>query len=71
METKEKRKRHADFQDAYRRSSNFNSIVKADENIRFSLKGDGKLKTSSKKIQAAEEDKLIEETLNSISQEEE
>lgn len=71
METKKKQKRHADFQDAYRRSSNFNSNVKADENSRFSLKGDGKLKTSSKKVQAAEEDRIIEETLNSLLAEEE
>ena len=33
-------KKHADFQDRYRRSSNFKSIVK---NERFNISGDGEV----------------------------
>jgi hypothetical protein len=41
MSTKVKRKTHADFQDAYHRSSNFNKITKRE---RFKPKGNGVLK---------------------------
>ncbi|WP_242132376.1 hypothetical protein [Aestuariivivens marinum] len=46
METKNtetKKKKHADFQDAYRRSSNFMSFSKEDYKS-FKLKGNGYLK---------------------------
>ena len=43
-----KRKKHADFQDAYRRSSNFNSFVKEDAK-KFKLKGNGELKMKNRK----------------------
>ena len=44
--TSEKAKKHADFQDNYRRSSNFNNPIKKDE---FKIKKDGDLKMQKKK----------------------
>ncbi|WP_186988691.1 hypothetical protein [Constantimarinum furrinae] len=41
MSTKTKRRAHADFQDAYHRSSNFNKVTKQEK---FKVKGNGKLK---------------------------
>lgn len=40
MEKKYPTKKHADFQDRYRRSSNFRSVVKQE---RFRITGDGKV----------------------------
>ena len=40
MKKEDNTKKHADFQDSYRRSSNFNSSVKDED---FKIKKDGKL----------------------------
>ena len=44
--SRSKQKKHADFQDRYRRSSNFRSIVKKET---FTVKGDGELEMNSEK----------------------
>ena len=41
-------KKHADFQDRYRRSSNFRNIVK---NERFNISGDGEVILNKEKSQ--------------------
>jgi len=46
MET-DKRKRHADFQDAYSRSSNFRSVVKKE---RLEISEDGVVKLTNKEV---------------------
>ena len=40
-------KKHADFQDAYRRSSNFRSVAREKEESNFEIKKSGKLAYSS------------------------
>lgn len=63
------KKKHADFQDEYRKSSNFGKTDKADE---LNIKGDGELKLEKdKKMKAMAERKKIENTLNKIISEEE
>lgn len=65
----EKKKEHADFQDEYKRSSNFG---KTDAEQEFEIKGDGKLKMEKDdEIKAKEDKKKIDQTLNKISTEEE
>ncbi len=44
-------KKHADFQDRYRRPSNFRSIVK---NERFNISGDGEVILSKEKSEPKE-----------------
>lgn len=69
MADKGKPKDHADFQDNYRRSSNFNSNVK-DEN--FEIEGDGELKIdkSKEKLTDISEDdkKRIADAMDSFQQ---
>jgi hypothetical protein len=48
MEQTNLTKKHADFQDRYRRSSNFRSIVKKE---RFSISGDGEVILSKDQIE--------------------
>lgn len=65
----EKKKKHADFQDEYRKSSNFEKLSENDD---LKIKGDGKLKINEDEKMKSEEDKKeIEETLKNISPEEE
>ncbi|MDT0641824.1 hypothetical protein RM553_03165 [Zunongwangia sp. F363] len=54
MTDKKKEKDHADFQDKYRRSSNFGREEK-DDNLK--VKGDGTLKTGEEKDGLTEEEK--------------
>lgn len=44
-------KKHADFQDRYRRSSNFRSVVKKE---RFNISGDGEVVLNKKQSEAKE-----------------
>ena len=56
MSTVSKTKKHADFQDSYHRSSNFNKVTKKEK---FTLKGNGKLKlaeTDGPVIRVSEEE---------------
>lgn len=65
----ERKKEHADFQNEYRRSSNFG---KAEEKEDLEIKGDGKLKMEKdEKMKEKAEKKKIEKTLNKIDLEEE
>lgn len=65
----EKKKKHADFQDVYRKSSNFG---KTDKEERLIIKGDGELKMEKDpQMKAKSENKMIEKILNKISSEEE
>lgn len=65
----EKKKEHADFQNEYRKSSNFG---KTDEKENLEIKGDGKLKMEKdEKMKEKSEKKKIDKTLNKISSEEE
>ncbi|MCH2489047.1 MAG: hypothetical protein MK211_02745 [Flavobacteriales bacterium] len=50
MKTKETRKKkHADFQDSYRRSSNFGKAIKNED---FAVTGNGKLKLTDEERKA-------------------
>lgn len=65
----EKKKEHADFQDEYRKSSNFGKTDKKDE---LEIKGDGKLKLEKDdEMKAKADKKKIDKTLNKIKSEEE
>ena len=63
------KKNHADFQDEYRKSSNFGKIQQ-DENLK--IKGDGELKVEKdSEMKNKSEKKEILETLKQINSEEE
>ena len=65
----EKKKKHADFQDEYRKSSNFGKITKEED---FKIKGDGEVKLKEDKaMKDRSEKKKISETLKEINPEEE
>ncbi|MBT0608674.1 hypothetical protein [Aequorivita echinoideorum] len=67
MEKKEKK--YADFQDDYKRSSNFNKVVKPDD---LNIAGNGKVKLDEDKKAKAEEDKKkISDAFEKIDSEEE
>lgn len=67
----ENKKKHADFQDEYRKSSNFGKTDSNNEED-LKIKGDGELKLKKdEKMKAKSEDKAISKTLNKISSEEE
>lgn len=60
----EKKKEHADFQDEYRKSSNFG---KTDKKKELEIKGDGKLKMEKDmEMQSEAEKKKISDTLKDI-----
>ncbi len=63
------KKRHADFQDEYRKSSNFG---KSPTNENLKIKGDGELKVEKDaKMKSKSEKKKISEALKKINLEEE
>ncbi|MAZ28461.1 MAG: hypothetical protein CL868_15460 [Cytophagaceae bacterium] len=62
METKSKRT-HADFQDNYRRSSNFYNTVKHEH---FDIEGDGELSLDQKTKKEMEDEKRIEDVMKSL-----
>lgn len=62
METEHK-KTHADFQDGYRRSSNFNNVIKKED---FNVEGDGELSMSAAAKKDQEEDQRIEDVMKSL-----
>ncbi|MCG2430328.1 hypothetical protein [Aequorivita xiaoshiensis] len=63
------KKKHADFQDEYRKSSNFGKTDKPDE---LNIKGDGELKLEKdENMKTKTEKKKIDKTLNKIISEEE
>ncbi|AFL82153.1 hypothetical protein Aeqsu_2702 [Aequorivita sublithincola DSM 14238] len=63
------KKKHADFQDEYRKSSNFG---KAEEKENLNIKGDGELKMEKDEaMKSKSEEKKIAETLKTINSEEE
>ncbi|WP_313113451.1 hypothetical protein [Aequorivita sediminis] len=63
------KKKHADFQDEYRKSSNFGKTDKTDE---LNIKGDGELKLEKdENMKTKAEKKKIDKTLNKIISEEE
>ncbi len=65
----ERKKDHADFQDQYRKSSNFG---KSAEDDKLKIKGDGDLKLSKdEKMKAKEEKRKISEALKKASGREE
>lgn len=65
----EKKKKHADFQDEYRKSSNFEKLSEKDD---LKIKGDGKLKIDEdEKMKSEEEKEEIDDALKSVSSEEE
>lgn len=65
----ENKKKHADFQDESRKSSNFG---KADKKEDLEIKGDGKLKMEKdEEMKAESEKKKIDKTLDKIDSEEE
>lgn len=67
----EKNKKHADFQDESRRSSNFGKTDASNEED-LEIKGDGKLKLEKdEKMKAKSEESEISKTLNTLSSEEE
>lgn len=67
----ERKKKDADFQDEYRKSSNF-SKLNENESEKLKVKGDGdvKLKEDSK-MKAKADKETIDETLKDINSEEE
>ncbi|PHR11984.1 MAG: hypothetical protein COA40_09560 [Aequorivita sp.] len=63
------KKKHADFQDEYRKSSNFGKFQQKDN---LKIKGDGKLKVEKDaEMKYKSEKKKISETLKKINSEEE
>ncbi len=65
---KERKKKHADFQDEYTRSSNFNN---ADEPDNLKIAGDGKVKVAEGKPGKNETDKeKIADAFKKINEEE-
>ncbi|SRX56197.1 hypothetical protein [Aequorivita sp. CIP111184] len=63
------KKKHADFQDEYRKSSNFGKLQQ-DENLK--IKGDGELKVENDtEMKLKSEQKKISDTLKEINSEEE
>ncbi len=63
------KKKHADFQDEYRKSSNFG---KSQPNENFKIKGDGELKVEKDaEMKSKSEQKKISDTLKKINSEEE
>lgn len=65
----EKKKKHADFQDEYRKSSNFGKTDKKED---LKIKGDGELKMEKDaEMKAKAEKEKIDKTLNKINSEEE
>ncbi len=63
------KKKHANFQDEYRKSSNFG---KYESNENLKIKGDGELKVEKDaEMKLKSEDELISETLKKINSEEE
>ncbi|MDN3723482.1 hypothetical protein QRD02_03735 [Aequorivita sp. SDUM287046] len=64
-----KNKKHADFQDDYRKSSNFGKIVEEDK---LKIKGDGELKLNKDKaMKTKSENEKISETFKKLNSEEE
>jgi hypothetical protein len=62
------KKKHADFQDEYRKSSNFG---KSQPNENLKIKGDGELKVEKDaEMKSKSEDKKIADTLKKINTEE-
>jgi len=59
MKKEENKKKHADFQDSYRRSSNFNNTTKDED---FKIKKNGKLKledeTEKNALDQSEEERI-------------
>lgn len=65
----ERRKKDADFQDEYHKSSNFSKL---EEKEKLKIKGDGKLKLEEDAaMKAKSEKKMIRDTLKEIESEEE
>ncbi|MGO3183104.1 MAG: hypothetical protein ACTIJ9_09760 [Aequorivita sp.] len=65
----EKKKKHADFQDEYTKSSNFGKTDKKEE---LEIKGDGKLKMEKDdEMKEKSEKRKIDKALNEIKSEEE
>lgn len=65
----ERKKKHADFQDEYRRSSNFG---KSSDDEELEIKGDGKVKLEKDdKMKSKEEKEEVEDILKDINSEEE
>lgn len=63
------KKKHADFQDEYRKSSNFGKTDKKEE---LKIKGDGELKLANDdEMKAEAEKKKVSEALKEIRSEEE
>lgn len=63
------KKKHADFQDEYRKSSNFGKL-QSEENLK--IKGDGELKVEKDaEMKSKSEQKKISDTLKRINLEEE
>lgn len=64
-----KKKKHADFQDEYRKSSNFGKTDKKED---LEIKGDGELKLEKdKEMKDKSEKEEIKKTLDKINSEEE
>lgn len=53
MNTTENKRKHADWQDSYRRSSNFPSLTE-NETEKLKIKGSGKLKLKKNKTDSEE-----------------
>lgn len=65
----EKDKKHADFQDEYHKSSNFNQL---EEEEKLKIKGDGEVKLKKDaEMKAKSDKKKVSDTLKKISSEEE
>tara|TARA_R110002012_G_scaffold4074_4_gene18856 strand:- start:4860 stop:5105 length:246 start_codon:yes stop_codon:yes gene_type:complete len=63
------KKKHADFQDEYRKSSNFGKIQQSED---LKIKGDGELKVAKDaEMKTKSEERKISETLKKINSEEE
>ncbi|WP_026449866.1 hypothetical protein [Aequorivita capsosiphonis] len=65
----EKKKEHADFQNEYRKSSNFGKTDKKED---LKIKGDGELKMEKdEEMKSKSEKKKISDTLKKVNSEEE
>ena len=65
----ENKKKHADFQDEYRKSSNFGKLQPEED---LKIKGDGELKMEKDaSMESKEEQRKIAETLHKVSSKEE
>lgn len=64
MAKQDNSKKHADFQDSYRRSSNFNNVKKEEH---FEIKKNGKLKLEQEDQELEESDRArIEDAMDSF-----